>query len=79
MKIIKMKVSKKNGVAIVMVIGLIAIMVPVIIMLSQMGTSQTRLAMKYHENLLTETTAFSIPGVLAMMPDMRALNSSGVE
>lgn len=59
MKIKKMKVSKKSGVAIVMVIGLIAIMIPVIIMLSQMGTSQTRLAMKYHENLLTETTAFS--------------------
>lgn len=49
----------KKGVAIVMVIGLIAIVIPLVLMLSQMGTSQTRLAMRYHENLLSETTAFS--------------------
>jgi len=55
------KTERKNrkGVAIVMVIGLVAIIVPVLYLLSQMGTSQTKLAFKYHENLLTETTAFS--------------------
>jgi hypothetical protein len=42
-----------------MVIGLVAIIVPVLYLLSQLGTSQTKLALKYHENLLTETTAFS--------------------
>ncbi|PKL47027.1 MAG: hypothetical protein CVV42_14570 [Candidatus Riflebacteria bacterium HGW-Riflebacteria-2] len=42
-----------------MVIGLVAIIVPVLYMLSQLGTSQTKLAFKYHENLLTETTALS--------------------
>ncbi len=49
--------KNRNGVAMVMVIGLITIMVPVLFLLSQMGTSQTRMAMKYHDNLLTENTA----------------------
>lgn len=49
----------RQGIAIVMVIGLVAIIVPVLYLLSQLGTSQTKLAFKYHENLLTETTAFS--------------------
>ncbi|PKL39353.1 MAG: hypothetical protein CVV41_21185 [Candidatus Riflebacteria bacterium HGW-Riflebacteria-1] len=42
-----------------MVIGLVAVIVPVLYLLSQLGSSQTKLAFKYHENLLTETTAFS--------------------
>lgn len=42
-----------------MVIGLIAIMMPILFMLSRTGSSQTQLAIKYHENLLTETVAFS--------------------
>lgn len=53
------KRNNRNGIALVMVIGLVAIIVPVLYLLSQMGTSQTKLAFKYHENLLTETTAFS--------------------
>ncbi|OGK10881.1 MAG: hypothetical protein A2W80_05175 [Candidatus Riflebacteria bacterium GWC2_50_8] len=53
------KIYNRRGIAIVMVIGLVAIIVPVLYLLSQMGTSQTKLAFKYHENLLTETTAFS--------------------
>lgn len=55
----KRKRKNRKGVAIVMVIGLVAIIVPVLYLLSQMGTSQTKLAFKYHENLLAETTAFS--------------------
>lgn len=51
--------NNRRGIAIVMVIGLVAIIVPVLYMLSQLGTSQTKLAFKYHENLLTETTALS--------------------
>ena len=43
----------------VMVIGLVAIMMPVIFMLSRIGGSQTQLAIKYHENLVAETVAFS--------------------
>ncbi len=42
-----------------MVIGLIAIIMPILYLLSQLGSSQTKLALKYHENLLTETTALS--------------------
>lgn len=49
----------RNGVAIIMVIGLITVMMPILFMLSQMGTSQTKQAMKFHENLLTEMVAFS--------------------
>jgi hypothetical protein len=51
--------NPKRGIAIVMVIGLVAIIVPVLYLLSQLGSSQTKLAKKYHENLLTETTALS--------------------
>jgi hypothetical protein len=58
-----LKITKQNkcrrGVAMVMVIGLVAIMMPVIFMLSRIGGSQTKLAMKYHENLIAETVAFS--------------------
>ncbi len=53
------KNAPRNGVAIVMVIGLITVMLPVLFMLSQMGTSQTKLAMKFHDNLLTEMVAVS--------------------
>lgn len=49
----------RRGVAIVMVIGLIAIMMPILFMLSRIGSSQIQLAHKYSENLLTETVAFS--------------------
>jgi hypothetical protein len=52
-------IGSKRGIAIMMVIGLIIVMVPVLFMLSQMGTSQTKLAMKFHENLQAETVAFS--------------------
>ncbi len=51
--------STRKGVAMVMVIGLVAIMMPVIFMLSRIGGSQTQLAIKYHENLVAETVAFS--------------------
>lgn len=50
---------RKKGIAIVLVIGLVAVMMPVLFMLSRIGTSQSQLAMKYHENLLSETIAFS--------------------
>ncbi|HNX78149.1 MAG TPA: hypothetical protein PLM07_15265 [Candidatus Rifleibacterium sp.] len=55
----KNKFARRHGVAMVMVIGLIAIMMPVIFMLSRIGGSQTQLAIKYHENLVAETVAFS--------------------
>lgn len=51
--------NRRHGVAMVMVIGLVAIMMPVIFMLSRIGGSQTQLAIKYHENLVAETVAFS--------------------
>ncbi len=51
--------TPRKGVAMVMVIGLVAIMMPVIFMLSRIGGSQTQLAIKYHENLVAETVAFS--------------------
>ena len=50
--------KNKNGVAIVMVIGLVAIITPILFMLTQMGQSQIRLAQKYQKNLMTETVAF---------------------
>lgn len=53
------RLNARSGVAIVMVVGLVAIMMPVLFMLSRIGSSQTQLAIKYHENLLTETVAFS--------------------
>ena len=52
-------ISNKKGIAIVMVIGLVAIIVPVLYLLSRLGTSHVKLAVKYQENLQTETTAFS--------------------
>jgi hypothetical protein len=56
----KMKIGMRNtrGVAIVMVVGLVAIITPVLFMLSQMGQSQIRLAQKYQKNLMTENIAF---------------------
>jgi len=49
----------RQGVAMVMVIGLVAVMMPIIFMLSRLGSSQTQLAFRYHENLVAETVAFS--------------------
>lgn len=51
--------APRKGVAMVMVIGLVAIMMPIIFMLSRIGGSQTQLAVKYHENFVAETVAFS--------------------
>lgn len=60
MRIIIMSKSKKNkGVALFLVLGFIAVMVPVMYMFSQIGSSQTKQALKYHEHLRTELTAFS--------------------
>lgn len=49
----------RRGVAIVMVIGLLALVIPLLFMLSQIGSSDIKLAKKFHENLLTESVAFS--------------------
>lgn len=54
--------NKKRGVALIMVIGLVAIVIPLIFMLSQIGSSDIRMAKKLHENLLTESIALSGAG-----------------
>ncbi len=51
--------NNKKGVALFLVLGFIAVMVPVVYMFSQIGSSQTRQAMKYHDHLRTELTAYS--------------------
>lgn len=61
--------SRSKGVAIFMVIGFIAIMVPVVYMFSQIGSSKTKQAMKFHEHLKTELT--SISGNTAILSRMR--------
>jgi hypothetical protein len=49
----------RKGIAIVMVIALVAVVVPLLFMLSRIGRSQIKQAKKYNENLLTETVTLS--------------------
>lgn len=42
-----------------MVIGLVVLVIPLLFMLSQIGSSDVKLAKKFHENLLSESIAFS--------------------
>jgi hypothetical protein len=74
MRIIIMSKSKnKRGVALFLVLGFIAVMAPIMYMFSQIGSSQTRQAMKYHEHLRTELTAIS--GNTAMVSRLRGNQS----
>lgn len=52
-------VFSRRGVAMIMVIGLVILVIPLIYMLSQIGSSDIRIAKKLHENLLSESVAFS--------------------
>ncbi|MDD3001493.1 MAG: hypothetical protein PHF29_07050 [Candidatus Riflebacteria bacterium] len=61
--------ESRKGFAIFMVLGFIAIMVPVVYMFSQIGSSKTKQAMKFHEHLKTELTAIS--GNTAILSRMR--------
>ncbi|HNW34686.1 MAG TPA: hypothetical protein PKM25_07130, partial [Candidatus Ozemobacteraceae bacterium] len=49
----------RKGIALFLVLALVAIFVPVLIYLSQTGSSQVRQAMKYHEVQQSESAALS--------------------
>ena len=49
----------RHGVAMIMVIGLVVLVIPLVFMLTQLGSSDIRIAKKLHENLLAESVAFS--------------------
>ncbi len=51
--------GSQKGVALVMVIGLVTLVIPLVFMLSQIGSSDVKLAKKFHENLRAESVAFS--------------------
>ncbi|HEY9072307.1 MAG TPA: hypothetical protein VIV61_18750 [Candidatus Ozemobacteraceae bacterium] len=51
--------TSKRGIALVLVLALVAVFVPVLLYLSQTGSSQVRQAMKFHEVQQSESVALS--------------------
>jgi hypothetical protein len=51
--------KSRQGMAMMLVIGLVAIVIPLLFLFSRLGSSQIKLAQKYQENLLAESIAFS--------------------
>jgi hypothetical protein len=51
--------SRRQGMALFVVMGLLAVFVPVLMFLSQMGGSQVRRAVRFHETLQAEAAALS--------------------
>ncbi|HOT28817.1 MAG TPA: hypothetical protein PLU72_11555 [Candidatus Ozemobacteraceae bacterium] len=49
----------RRGIALMVVLGLLAVMGPLVFFLSSFGSSQTRQAVHYHERLSTEAVAWS--------------------
>lgn len=51
--------NERKGIALFLILGLTAVFVPVLLYLSQTGSSQVRLAMKYHEVHQSEAAAIA--------------------
>lgn len=54
-----MRITEKRGMALFVVMGIIAIFVPLLFFLTQMGGSQIKRAVKFHESLQAESAALS--------------------
>lgn len=71
-----MATNERKGIALFLVLGLTAVFVPVLLYLSQTGSSQVRLAMKYHEVHQSESAA--IAGVNSGLSRLRG-NMTGLQ
>ncbi len=68
--------NDRKGIALFLVLGLVAVFVPVLLYLSQTGSSQVRLAMKYHE--VHQSEAASIAGTNSGLSRLRG-NMTGLQ
>lgn len=71
-----MATTERKGIALFLVLGLTAVFVPVLLYLSQTGSSQVRLAMKYHE--VHQSEAAAIAGANSGLSRLRG-NMTGLQ
>lgn len=69
-------INERKGIALFLVLGLTAVFIPVLLYLSQTGSSQVKLAMKYHE--VHQSEAAAIAGTNSGLSRLRG-NMTGLQ